>query len=224
MPVAITLKSIFMFRDRKDAAIKLAHALEKYKDRDVIVLGIPRGGAETAYYVARHLHAGLSLLVSRKLGHPSNPEYAVEAIAEDGRIYLNEAAQAGINHETIEQLKQQQKEEIVRRVQMLRNGEPLPDLKDKTVLLIDDGIATGSTVFAAIRMCRNKEAAKVVVGAPVSGKSKLNKLQEEADEVIILETPEFYTGVSQAYAKFGNLTDEEALGFMELWREEQQKQ
>lgn len=207
-----------MFRDRKDAAIQLAEALEKYKGADTIVLGIPRGGAETAYYVAKHLGAQLALLVSRKLGHPDNPEYAIGAIAEDGSIYINENAQAGLVQDTIDRIVGQQKKEIERRIQILRNGEPLPDLKGKTVLLVDDGIATGSTVFAAIRMCRKQGAGKIVVAAPVSGREKKKKLLEEADEVVILETPDFYYGVSQAYANFRNLSDLEALEFMESWK------
>ena len=211
-----------MFQDRKDAALQLAKALEKYKDTGAIVLGIPRGGAETAYYVARHLHADFSLLVSRKLGHPSNPEYAVGAIAEDGSVYLNENAQAGITPEILDELKEKQQKEIARRIQALRHGEPLPNIKDKTVLLVDDGIATGSTVFAAIRMCRHKGAAKIVVAAPVSGKDKKQQLLQEADEVVVLLTPDLYYGVSQAYVYFRNLSDLEAVDFIERWKKEEQ--
>ncbi len=210
-----------MFRDRKNAALQLAKALEKYKGTGAIVLGIPRGGAETAYFVARHLHAELSLLVSRKLGHPNNPEYAIGAIAEDGSIYINETAQAGITDEIIERAIERQKEEIERRIKILRQGKPLPDLKKKTVLLVDDGIATGSTIFAAIRMCRKQGAANIVVAAPVSGREKKRQLLKEADEVVILETPDFYYGVSQDYEYFRNLSDQEALAFMEKWKQEQ---
>ncbi|MFD2247952.1 phosphoribosyltransferase [Pontibacter ruber] len=210
-----------MFRDRKDAALQLAKALEKYKGTGAIVLGIPRGGAETAYYVAKHLDAELSLLVSRKLGHPMNPEYAIGAIAEDGSIYINKGAEAGISQEAIDEIVAQQKKEIERRINILRKGEPLPELKSKTVLIVDDGIATGSTVFAAITMCRHKGAGKIVVAAPVSGKDKLKQLQHVADEVVILEMPDFYHGVSQVYEIFYNLSDEEALEFMEKFKKEQ---
>lgn len=212
-----------MFKDRKDAALQLAEALEKYKGANTIVLGIPRGGAETAYYVAKHLGSQLALLVSRKLGHPDNPEYAIGAIAEDGSIYINENAQAGLVQDTIDRIVEQQKREIERRIEILRKGEPLPNLKGKTVLLVDDGIATGSTVFAAIRMCRKQEAGLIVVAAPVSGKEKKKKLLEEADEVVILETPDLYYGVSQAYANFRNLSDLEALEFMESWKAGKEK-
>lgn len=209
------LKRKAMFKDRKDAALHLAKALEKYKGTDAIVLGIPRGGAETAFYVARHLGLEFSLLVSKKLGHPDNPEYAIGAMAEDGSIYLNQNAQAGISHEVLEQLKEQQQLEIKRRIKALRKDEPLPDLHGKTVLLVDDGIATGATVFAAISMCYKKGAGKVVVAAPVSGREKVTQLLRVADEVVVLDTPDFYRGVSQAYAHFANLTDQEVMDFME---------
>lgn len=209
-----------MFRDRKDAALQLAKALEKYKDKNAIVLGIPRGGAETGYYVALHLGATFSLLIARKMGHPANPEYAMGAIAEDGSIYINEAAAETISQETIDRVAAQQQKEIERRVAFLRHGEPLPDLKGKTVILVDDGIATGATLFASIAMCRNQGVGKLIVAAPVSGMEKERELLSVADEVVILETPAMYYAVSQAYQHFYNLTDEEALEFMEKWKKQ----
>ncbi|HSN09517.1 MAG TPA: phosphoribosyltransferase family protein, partial [Hanamia sp.] len=149
-----------MFTDRKDAALKLAKALEKYKNKNAVVLGIPRGGAETAYYVALHLNAEFSLLVSRKLGHPANPEYAFGAIAEDGSIYLNPSSSGQLSDETIQEVVDEQKKEITRRITILRKGKPLPELKGRTVILVDDGIATGATIFAAIEMCKKRKAGK----------------------------------------------------------------
>ncbi|MDX5437857.1 MAG: phosphoribosyltransferase [Pontibacter sp.] len=209
-----------MFKDRKDAALQLARALEKYKGKQTVVLGIPRGGAETAYYVAHYLKATLSMLVSRKLGHPSNPEYAVGAMAEDGSIYLSKASRNEVSEEALEQTIAKQKKEIERRIQRLRHGEPLPPLKGKTVILVDDGIATGATLYAAISMCRNLEVGKLVIAAPVSGREKESELKDLVDDVVILETPESYFAVSQAYESFYDLTDEEALGFMDRWKKE----
>lgn len=154
-----------MFTDRKDAALELAKALGKYKDKNAVVLGIPRGGAETAYYVALHLHAELSLLVSRKLGHPANPEYAFGAIAEDGSIYLSPYARQELSEETINTVVEEQKKEIERRIKILRKGKPLPELKGRTVILVDDGIATGATIFAAIEMCKKRNAGKIIIAA-----------------------------------------------------------
>ena len=136
-----------MFTDRTDGALQLATALEEYKNKNVVVLGIPRGGAVTAYYVAMHLNAEFSLLISRKLGHPYNPEYAVGAIAEDGTIHLNPYAMEEVGKEDIDQVVAEQKKEIERRIKVLRKGEPLPVLKNRIVIIVDDGIATGATVF-----------------------------------------------------------------------------
>lgn len=213
-----------MFKDRKDAALQLAAALEKYRGTNALVLGIPRGGAETAYYVAQHLHCELSLLVSRKLGHPSNPEYAVGALAEDGTIYLNPEVRGELSPETIDELAQKQRAEIVRRIQVLRNGAPLPPMKNRVVILVDDGIATGATLYAAITMCKKGGAARIVVAAPVSGPDKKRELLDEVDEVVVLETPSHYRAVSQAYEAFYNLTDEEAREFMQRWQKEKTKQ
>jgi predicted phosphoribosyltransferase len=209
-----------MFTDRKDAAVQLAKALEKYKDKNAVVLGIPRGGAETAFYVALHLHAELSLLISRKLGHPENPEYAFGAIAEDGSIYLNPSSSGQLSAETIQEVVNEQKKEITRRVTILRQGKPLPELKGRTVILVDDGIATGATIFAAIEMCKKRNAEKIIVAAPVSGYEMEEELAEKADEVVILEKPGDYFAVSQAYLSFYNLSDENALKFMQRWEKE----
>jgi putative phosphoribosyl transferase len=208
-----------MFKDRKDAALHLAKALEKYKGLGVIVLGIPRGGAETGFYVAKHLGADFSLLVSRKLGHPNNPEYAIGAIAEDGSFYLNEKAQAGLSPDVLEHTIAQQKKEIARRIDVLRNGEPLPKIRNKTVILVDDGIATGSTLFASIKMCRNQGVGKLVVAAPVAGPEMKSRLLREVEDVVILETPDYFQAVSQAYKTFYNLTDEETIEFFNRWKE-----
>lgn len=209
-----------MFIDRKDAAQRLATALEKYRDKNAVVLGIPRGGAVTAYYVARHLNAEFSLLVARKLGHPNNPEYAVGAIAEDGTIHLNPTALYEVAKEDIESEVATQKKEIRRRIQLLRNGEPLPVLKNRIVILVDDGIATGATMFAAIKMCRNQGAGKIVVAAPIAGLKMAARLRDEVDEVVILEVSEFFHAVSQAYLSFGQVSDEEALALLERWKQE----
>jgi putative phosphoribosyl transferase len=213
-----------MFKDRKDAALQLAIALEKYRGTNALVLGIPRGGAETAFYVAQHLHTELSLLVARKLGHPNNPEYAAGAIAEDGSIYLNPEVRGELSAETLNQLAEEQKKEIERRIRILRNGAPLPPLKNRIVILVDDGIATGATLYAAITMCQKAGATRMVVAAPVSGKDKKRDLLETVDEVVILDTPAFYHAVSQVYHAFYNLTDEEARDYLLRWQKEKAKE
>lgn len=209
-----------IFSDREDAAVRLANALTAYKDKDALVLGIPRGGAVTGYYVAKCLHADFSLIISRKLGHPSNPEYAVGALAEDGTVQLNTGALHEVTQQDIDAAVAAQKKEIERRIQILRKGEPLPAMELKTVIIVDDGIATGATIFAAIAMCRKKNAARIVVAAPVCGKEVKRQLENLADEVVILESPAFYHAVSQVYGSFQQVSDEEAVALMEKWKAE----
>lgn len=206
-----------MFRDRKDAALKLAAALEKYKGEDVLVLGVPRGGAETGYYVARQLEAAFSLLIARKLGFPYNPELAIGAVAEDGSVYLQDGS---LPAETIGAMIVETKKEIERRVRELRGGKPLPEIKGRTVIVVDDGIATGSTLLAAIQLCRNWNAGKVIVAAPVAAQEAMWELRKEADEVVVLEEPEEFYAVGEFYGTFENLSDQEARAFLERWERE----
>lgn len=209
-----------MFLDRKDAGEQLGRALEKFRDKHVLVLGIPRGGAETAYYVAKHLNAELSLVITRKLGYPFNPEAAFGAVAEDGSVYLSESAKQELTKEEINRVLEEQKSEIERRIEKLRRGKPLPDLKGRTIIIVDDGIATGATLFATIALCKKNKAGKIIVAAPIAGKRMERILPQMADDVVILETPTFYSAVSQGYQDFYNLTDEEALAFMDKWERE----
>jgi predicted phosphoribosyltransferase len=209
-----------MFRDRRDAAEQLGQALEKYRNSNPLVLGIPRGGAETAYYVAKYLNAEMSVVVTRKLGYPSDPEFAVGAIAEDGSLYLSDHASTKLSQEEMNHVINSQKEEIKRRIKLLRNGEDIPNLKGRTVILVDDGIATGSTLFASIMLCQNKGASRLIVASPIAGEDMFERLFRMVDEVVILESPPFYRAVSQGYASFKNLTDEEALEFMKKWKVE----
>lgn len=209
-----------MFRDRKDAGEKLAHALEKYKNMDVLVLGIPRGGVETAYYVANYLNADLSVVITRKLGYPSNPEAAFGALAEDGSVYISEIAKYNLTEAEINEVLKEQQQEIRRRIKKLRQGRPLPDITNKIVIIVDDGIATGATLFATIGLCKNKKAGKIVVAAPIADARTEHILEGVVDDVVILETPSYYTAVSQGYEHFYNLTDQEALAFINKWEEE----
>ncbi|HEY1022207.1 MAG TPA: phosphoribosyltransferase family protein [Flavisolibacter sp.] len=207
-----------MFYDRKEAALLLAKALEKYRNMDVVVLGIPRGGAVMGYYVALHLHAEFSLLVAKKLGHPRNPEYAIGAIAEDGTVYLKPAVHSEVSPEQIDTVIAAQKKEMQRRIHALRNDLSVPEIKNRVVILVDDGIATGATMMAAIHMCKNKNAAKIVVAAPVADMEQVTLFQNEADEIIILNTPEPFYAVSQAYHSFPQVEDEEVVALLGNWK------
>lgn len=204
-----------MFDNRTKAGLMLAEALLKYKDEHPIVLAIPRGGIVPGVIAARQLNAEFSVVISRKLGLPTHPESAFGALAEDKSLYLNPNVREVLTKEMIEKVITKEEKEIKRRIQKYREGNPLPPLKDRTVILIDDGIATGATILVAIELCRKKQAGKIVVAAPVAGRRVLNTLQTKADEVAILELPEEYYAVSQAYRNFKNLSDEEALDWIE---------
>lgn len=207
-----------MFRNRENAANKLGIALEKFLEHKPLVLGIPRGGIEIGYHVARHLNCDFNAIIVRKLGYPQQPEAAFGTLAEDGSLYFDPWSNKYLTKEIIEKVIKREKKEIKRRVDAYRNGKELPDLEHRVVILVDDGIATGATVFAAINMCRNKKAKEIVVAVPVSGVHQITKLQALADEVIILEVNDHFFAVSQGYQEFVNLSDREVTHLMDMWR------
>ena len=162
----------------------------------------------------------MSVVITRKLGYPFNPEAAFGAVAEDGSLYISEMAGQTLTSEEMNEVLKDQQQEIQRRIQKLRSGHPLPDIKGRTVILADDGIATGATLFASIELCKKQKAGKIVVAAPISGERMDTLLRSKVDDVIILEKPSFYSAVSQGYEDFSNLTDEEALAFLDQWEKE----
>ena len=212
-----------MFHDRTDAAKQLAIALHQYQGTNAIVLGIPRGGVEIAYHVAKHLNADFSLLVIRKLGYPDNPEAAFGAIAEDGSIYLSKEATGSVSKEEINAVIAEERTEIARRIRILRRGKSIPELSGKTVIIADDGIATGATIFSAISFCSKRDPLRLVVAAPIAGLDIKNQLDGLVDDVIILETPPFFYAVGQGYENFENLSDDQTAAFIESWETEHVK-
>ncbi len=203
-----------MFQDRKEAGERLGAALQRYKEADPLVLAIPRGGVEVGYEAAKALEAEFDLLICRKLPFPDNPESGFGAIAEDGTLYINEAAAAYLSEGTIIRIIQEQKEEIRRRIKKLRGGRPITPIEGRTVILVDDGIAMGSTMTAALRMCRKEAAASVVVAAPVAGARAIAWFGQIADDVVVLESPPDFHAVAQVYARWYDVSDEEVLEIM----------
>lgn len=209
-----------IFTDRQDAGIQLGKKLEKkFKAAEVVVLGIPRGGVEVAYHVAKMLNSRLSVIVSKKLPYPGQEELAFGAISEDGSVFLTSLAK-NLNPETIEKIKTEQLQEIQRRVNQYRQGAPLPDMRGKTVILVDDGIATGSTIVPAIKLCKNQNAKTVIVAAPVSGKRYVPEIRDLADEVIVDLQPDDFFAVGQVYEDFHGLEDDEVLLYLRKFEEE----
>lgn len=203
-----------MFENRSEAGLKLAEALKKYRKDNPIVLAIPRGGIIPGVIVSRELNAEFSLVITRKLGLPTHPEAAFGAIAEDKSLYLNPMVQEILSKEMIEKVIRKEEKEIKRRVNQYRKGNPLPPLKDRTIILIDDGIATGSTLFVTIDLCKKQRAGKIIVAAPVSGMKVYEKLKSKTDDLVVLEIQENFNAVSQAYRDFKNLSDKEALQWL----------
>ena len=200
------------FRDRKYAGRALAKRLGLFAGRrDVTVLALPRGGTPVAYEVAKALHAPLDVLVVRKLGVPWNPEFAMGAIATGGERLLDDmlVRELGISTSDVEEVASNEAYELERRERVYRGGRPAPDLRGRTVILVDDGLATGSTMRVAVRAVRRQSPARVVVAAPVAAPEACELLRGEADEVVCAEMPDPFLGVGRWYLDFSQTSDEE---------------
>jgi putative phosphoribosyl transferase len=200
------------FSNRAEAGQLLAEKLLKYGGRDdVIVLGLPRGGVPVAFEVAQRLHAPLDVFIVRKLGVPGFEELAVGAIASGGVRVLNEDVARALPNadDIIESVTTRETAELQRREQSYRDGRPAPDLRNKTVILVDDGLATGATMRAAVRALRQRDVAKIVVAAPVGAPETCRELEDEVDEIVCAMAPEYFQAVGQYYENFSQTSDEE---------------
>jgi putative phosphoribosyl transferase len=200
------------FKDRIEAGQALATKLTSLANRtDVLVLALPRGGVPVAAEVAKKLNAPLDVFVVRKLGLPEHPELAMGAIATSGVRVLNRDLVEGLRipEIVIDAVTAQEQEELARRQRAYRGNLPSPNVKAKTVILIDDGIATGSTMMAAVAALRQLNAARIVVAAPVIARSTFYQIHNAADEVAAVIAPEEFYGVGQWYEDFSQTTDEE---------------
>jgi putative phosphoribosyl transferase len=209
--------------DRAAAGQALGEALTAYADRqDVIVLALPRGGVPVAYQAARRIHAPLDLMLIRKLGAPGREELAMGAIAAGGLRVLNEdiVSALRIDRGTIDAVAQREQQELERRLRAYRGDRPLPDLHGRTLILVDDGIATGATMRAAIAALRQQQPSRVVVAVPVAPPDAVERMRTEADEVVCLETPEPFLGVGRWYRDFPQLRDADVQKIMaDVWGE-----
>jgi predicted phosphoribosyltransferase len=200
------------FPNRTEAGRQLAEKLVKYAGRaDVIVLGLPRGGVPVAFEVAQRLGVPLDVFLVRKLGVPGFEELAVGAIASGGVRVLNEDVMRAIPNadEVIESVTSRETAELERREQSYRDGRPAPELHDRVVILIDDGLATGATMRAAVKALRQRGVAKIVVAVPVGPPDTCREFEDEADETICASAPEFFQAVGQYYEDFSQTSDEE---------------
>jgi len=203
-----------MFENRKDAGRQIAQALGEYKDADVLVLAIPKGGVEVGYEVAKYLNAEFSVLMARKLPFPDEPEAGFGAVAEDGTTFIYDDAMKWVNKEVIERIVGEQKKEIKRRISVLRGSKPLPEIENRVVILVDDGIAMGSTMRVAIQLCKKCCARKIIVAVPVAGRKTAQEIGQMVEQILVLEQPPFFHAVAQVYKNWYDVSDEEVVEIM----------
>lgn len=214
------------FRDRRDAGRRLAEALGAYRARRPFVLAIPRGGIVVGYEVAVSLDAPLDVVVPRKLRAPYNPELAIGAVTSDRSVYYDTPllGTLGVPDDYLREEIAYQVEEIRRRLQVYRGDRPPPDLGGRSAIVVDDGIATGSTMIAALRSTRRMGPAVLVAAVPVAPPEGVDNLRREADDVVCLATPMMFYAVGQFYEDFSQTTDEEGIALLQRREDELRKQ
>jgi predicted phosphoribosyltransferase len=201
-----------MFKDRTESGMRLAEKLTDFVGQpDVLVLALPRGGIVTAAEIARRLKSPLDVLIVRKIGHPLQPELAAGAIAETGAIVYNEAVVQswGVTKEYLRSEAARQREEIARRQQLYRGGHKLVNVRGRTVILVDDGVATGATMKAAVETLKQEQVGKLVVAVPVAPPETAAELREMVDVFVCLETPGNFMAVGNYYSEFQQIADAE---------------
>lgn len=206
-----------MFSDRTDAGRRLAERLRERGVTADVVLAIPRGGLPVGRAVADALGLPLDVVAARKLGAPGNPELAVGAVAADGTVWLNDpfVAQLGLDRTGLEDAIERERAVAQQKVERYRGDRPPLDLRRKTVLVVDDGVATGATTIACLRQVRAGGAARVVLGVPVGPPDAVARLEQEADEVVCVATPADFGAVGRFYDSFTQVSDEEAMGYLD---------
>lgn len=202
-----------IFKNRTEAAKRLVEKLKQQEIANAVVLAVPRGGVPVGYEIARALHLPLDIFLSKKIGHPYNPEYAIGSVTLEGAVLNGRAADIDLAY--IKAQTEKIREQLRERYKKLRGDRPPLDVTGKTVILTDDGVATGNTLFAAIEDLRKKAPARIIVAVPVSPPETAQKLRSLADELICLITPDDFFGVGQYYEDFGQVEDTEVLALME---------
>ena len=209
---------MMQFRNRVEAGHLLAKRLTQYANRpDVLVLALPRGGVPVGYEVARALNAPLDVFVVRKLGVPGHEELAMGAIASGGVRVLNGSVIEGLNipEDVIDAVAEQEFRELERRERAYRDDRPAPNVQGRTIILVDDGIATGSTMKAAVEALRQLEASRIVVATPTAALSTVREMRPDVDELVAVMTPADFAGVGQCYEDFSQTSDQEVRDLLE---------
>ena len=205
-----------MYYDRFEAGMVLAKALQKYKNDPGVVLAVPRGGVPIAYVVATELGFPLDILLTKKIGHPANAEYAIGAVSLTDRIII---PHAGVTAQYIESETRRIRKRLKKMYQkFMGNREPEP-LQGKTVIVVDDGIATGNTLLSTISMIRKEEPNKIVIAVPVASKNALELLTGKVDEIVCPMVPDRFWGVGAFYKNFNQVTDEQVIEYLDKLRQ-----
>nr|MDO8079828.1 phosphoribosyltransferase family protein [Candidatus Freyarchaeota archaeon] len=211
------------FKNREHAGKELGKRLaEKYRNKDVIVLAIPRGGVPVGVYVALELNSELDMIITRKIQIPWNPEAGFGAVTVDGTIVLNEplVAQLGLRREEIKELAERVIDEMKRRTREFRGDTPPPRIRDRTVIVVDDGLASGYTMVAAVKSIRKEKPERIVVAVPVSPRRSLKIVEKFADELVCLVVSDAYMfAVADYYENWYDLTDDDVKIYMAKYRE-----
>lgn len=210
-------------QDRKTAGQELARALEEYRNREhLVVLALPRGGVPVATEIAEHLGAELDLMIVRKLGMPGHEELAMGAIASGGARVLNHQVIeiGGVSDDAIEKVAERELRELERRALAYRGDRPWPDMSDATVILVDDGLATGASMRVALEALKAYRPREVVVAVPVAPADTIRKLQDIATAVVCLATPDHFASIGQWYQDFNQVSDDEVRQLLgRFWKE-----
>jgi len=206
-----------IFQDRADAGRRIAAHLTRYRGQDPIVLALPRAGVVVAYEIARALQAPLDILVVRKLGAPGHEEFGIGAIAPGGVLIVDDQAVQwlGISGEQLRQIAARETGELKRRLQLYRGNRPLPDIKGRTAILVDDGLATGVTARAAIASLRQQKPRRLVFAVPVCASETAERLRPEVDELVCASVPPSFRAVGLWYRNFAQTTDQEVLDLLD---------
>lgn len=213
----------FLFADREEAALLLSKRLVKYKGGDAIVLAVPRGGVPLGAVIARQLDLPLDVVLVKKLGHPRNPEYAIGSVSL--RAVRIDRPSIDVTDDYVQKESYRIRQELERRKRVFMGGDKATyPIENKTVILVDDGIATGSTLLAAIGDVREAGAARIVVAVPVAPPSASEVCRNASDEYIVLHEPIDFNGVGQFYADFGQVSDEEVASILDQYRKPVQNQ
>jgi putative phosphoribosyl transferase len=209
-----------LFRDRVEAGKKLAAALKGLKGDDILVLGIPRGGVVVAGEVAAALGAPLDVIITRKISAPAEPEYALGAVTQEGEVIIDrQAAESlGVSKEYLDEEAARRREEVKDRTEKFRGAAPFPPIEGKVVVIVDDGIATGSSVGAAVMYLKKRKPKEIVIAVPVAPADAVETLSDDGNRVICLETPGPFFSIGEFYGNFEQVSDDEVRSILEHHR------